>query len=1021
MKKANRKKSIFHKILVPTLLVVLIQFGLIYSVFFFGQTTRNMKENSLDFFEQKVSTRGGMLQSDMVGRWSNLDEYASIIENEILSYLSITQKTISDLKFQSETSEQVLSNVSNEVISIMRQNAVTGGFFILIGDNQEKKDGLYICDSNPESNPIGNSDLLVLNAPVKTSKEMEIAMDPSWKSFISFSNIDGQEKEFYHSPISMAQKGLLAANGKDISHRDLGYWSTDAIINSSANRNEPVVTYSVPIRASDGTPYAVLGIELKPDYLAAKMNAYEIGFGNQSGYMLAVKDNSEQEGKSKSGEYKVAAVSGEYMKSKLLIGSEIKLEALKNYEDTYLINNAAFENVMYASLCEIPLYNTNTPYESEQWVLIGGVAKSALFATHSDFIKLLVELLMIAIPSCLVVVYITAKAVSSPMLRLSKKLKSSDVHSEVVIDRINIVEVDEMLDSIEFFSRRAADSAYRLSKILDMAGVKIGAFEYDYRDRVSCTTGLLQMLEIRDAELEDRSENAVKTSVFEEVLHNLYQNVDERYSEFDAVEGTSDVCRFCGKSGDKWLRVRKIVNKTGMLGVVIDVTQDVIERKRIEHDRDYDMLTNIYNRRAFKDCMEELMQNPQKLKISAMVMLDIDNLKYINDTYGHDYGDDYIRKTASVFVNYFGEGFLCARQSGDEFNVFIYGYDSKDDIRSILNSIQNSMKQSAVKMPDGASINIRASAGIAWYPHDADNSDDLLRYADFAMYLVKKKHKGDFTEFDLDSYNKNSYLLSCREELNTIVEQSLVDYHFQPIVSAKTGEVFAYEALMRPTSQTVKTPDELLTLAHLHSKLAQIEKMTMFRSMEFFANLPEVQRSKKLFINSIASQILSADDILKFKQKNEKYLCQLVIEITESEDMEKELTDSKKSAVKSMGAYIALDDYGSGYNGETVLLELMPDYIKIDLYFVRNIHLNKDRLEMVRNFITFAHDRKISVIAEGVECKEEMETLIVEGVDYMQGFYFEKPSALPSDEMPAAIKESILQLNTKKAALKFGG
>ena len=124
---------------------------------------------------------------------------------------------------------------------------------------------------------------------------------------------------------------------------------------------------------------------------------------------------------------------------------------------------------------------------------------------------------------------------------------------------------------------------------------------------------------------------------------------------------------------------------------------------------------------------------------------------------------------------------------------------------------------------------------MAWYPDDGENYDELIRYADFAMYMVKKTNKGAVVEFNLESYSKESYLLQCKEELNTILEKGLVDYAFQPIVDARDGSVYAYEALMRPNTENIKSPDALLALARSQSKLQQIEKLTFFKGMEIFS------------------------------------------------------------------------------------------------------------------------------------------------------------------------------------------
>lgn len=1018
MKFGGSKKSIFRKILVPILILMLVEFGLLYFMFLLGGTSKQMNDNALAFFDQTVSSGGITLQADMIRRWSNLDESVSAIDKKTKAYLKDNRLSYSDLKFQSKESENLILTISEDIIYLLRKNAVTGAFLLLEGDVAQKKDGIYFCDPNPENNPVGNSDLLSLRGAARINKSFSVAMDSSWKPYFDFRGVPISQKAFYENPMSAAKKGLEAADGEVITNSDFGYWSPAfKLAASSKSYDDTIVTYSLPLFTEQGEPFAVLGIEMNTDRIASKVNANELAYGPKSGYILASKNEVVSGGSTaqgtddRIGEYTVSAVTGGYLKSIFANKKTFAIDSEKSLKTAFRLSekSSPLTEEFYVSIKDITLYNTNTPFENDKWVLIGVAPEDGLFVASDKFSRLLLTLLLAVIPIGLAGVFVVAKIISMPILRLSKRLKNNKRDAFVSIGKIDISEIDSLIDSIEFFSRQAENSAFRLSKILEMTGTSIGAFEYSGESTVFCTNGLLRLLEIESDAFGLNKGGFLGTSEFDSRLLKLFQNSEERYSEIPTSEGANDVCLFESKSGNKWLRVRTIKNQGGVLGVITDITQELLERKRIEHDRDFDLLTNIYNRRAFRQNASELFapMNREKLKIAGMVMIDIDNLKYINDTYGHDYGDEYICATANVLSRFHGDGYMYARQSGDEFNLLIYGKDTKQEIREILSRVKEAMKDERIKLPDGTSIQVRASAGIAWYPDDADSYDVLLRYADFAMYFIKKNRKGDFTEFSLENYNKNSYLLSCREELNKLIEQSLVDYHFQPIVDASTGEIFGYEALMRPRTPTIKAPDELLMLAHMNSKLSQIEKLTLYCAMEEYKKLSHEHKSKKLFINSIANQIMSDEDIDVFYQKNKDYLDNVVIEVTETEDSEFSITEAKKALISRWNMQIALDDYGSGYNGETVLLKLLPQYVKIDLYFVRDIQLDKNKLEMVRSFIKFAHDRGIKVIAEGVEYEEEMRALISEGIDYVQGYYLARPAPVPPKELPSNLVKKI--------------
>ena len=383
------------------------------------------------------------------------------------------------------------------------------------------------------------------------------------------------------------------------------------------------------------------------------------------------------------------------------------------------------------------------------------------------------------------------------------------------------------------------------------------------------------------------------------------------------------------------------------------------------------------------------------MKVAALIMLDLDNLKHINDTYGHDYGDEYIRCAANVLKKFIPYQSVIARMSGDEFYAFFYGYENKDQIRRIVEDLKETMKNAILPLPDNHLFRVRASGGIAWYPDDSTSYEQLIKYVDFAMYSAKNNIKGEFSEFDISSYHKEAYLLHNQNALNRLIEEELVEYYFQPIVNAADGTVFAYEALMRSKISAFKSPVEILALARSQSKLYQIERLTWFKSLEAFDEKQADFAGCKLFINSISNQILSDDDISLLEQQYLPYLKQVVVELTEEEKVNEKFTVKKQQCSQRWNAAIALDDFGTGYNGESVLLSLSPNYVKIDMSIVRGIDSDESRQKIFQNLVSYSHERGIKVIAEGIETHEEMVTLLQNGVDYMQGYYLGLPHIDP--------------------------
>ena len=317
-----------------------------------------------------------------------------------------------------------------------------------------------------------------------------------------------------------------------------------------------------------------------------------------------------------------------------------------------------------------------------------------------------------------------------------------------------------------------------------------------------------------------------------------------------------------------------------------------------------------------------------------------------------------------------------------------------------------------LKLPNSRELKIRISTGISWYPDDGATFEDLAKFSDFAMYKIKRTIKGNISEFNKDEYIEDSFLLSSQENLNKLLDEELVEYAFQPIISADTGEVFAYEALMRPQLESLRNPLHVIKLATADSRLYEIERITFFKSLESFVKNEKKFKDAKIFINSIPNHLLSNEDSEKFEDLYGEYLDRLVIELLENEKSSGKNISKKRKLIEKWNAKLAIDDFGSGYNNEAVLLAITPDFVKIDMEIVRGIDKDLNRQQISKNLISYAKQRNIKIIAEGIETKDELEKLIEFGVDYLQGYYLGKPEFIPSEISEKLVKE-VLNINDR--------
>ncbi len=579
--------------------------------------------------------------------------------------------------------------------------------------------------------------------------------------------------------------------------------------------------------------------------------------------------------------------------------------------------------------------------------------------------------------------------IQRPIARIAEEIASANPRDILCLTPTGIEEVDAMSDEIMKLSYDVIQSGRKFSKIMEMSRVHMSGFQINY-----LTNSLFL------------TEDFFK--VFGEQIDQTDMTIEDfdicmrRYKQFIMEENPeNEEYIFCMPMGEKYGYIRLCIHETehSRYGLVEDVTKDFLEKQMLQHERDHDSLTNLYNRRAFRAKMNQfLAMSGKQLKCAALIMIDLDNLKYFNDTYGHEYGDQYIIHAANALSQAIPEQAVCARISGDEFNAFLYGYSSKEELAEEVVKIQKAVNSGTFLLPDGNIQLVHATGGVAYYPEHSRSLEGLSKYADYAMYVAKRNHKRYFQEFDFEMFCGKDIQLRNSETLTKMLQYSLVHFELQPIVDVRTGDVFAYEALMRPDVDQFFTVHDVIETARKDGKLCQVEEMTLFKALETFddhmkrKNIPE---NTHLFVNSFANQCISVEKGELFVEKYGKYAKQLVLELTEQEKIDPEIWEMKAFQHRILGGKFALDDYGSGYNSEITLLELSPDYIKIDMSIARDIHTNKDKQQIVDNIVKFAHERGKFVVAEGIETKAEVKKLLKLKVDYMQGYFFGKPQASP--------------------------
>lgn len=955
-------KSLIRKLLFPMILILIIQMIIFAFTINYGGTIEYIRNNSCDLFQDDIDNSVRYMQNTMLSKWGNLSEYGYRINEELLKIAKINSLEVHEFSSRNHAVNLMLSSSSNMLLNLLRKNSVTGTFLIINTDDPESLNALYLRDLDPSQASTDNSDILVEIGSPSIIGKLNLTMDSNWMPKLNLKN--ASSSDFFYEPLNAATKNPTS------DYNNYGYWSMPFRMNSS---DLEVITYTIPLITSDGVPYAVLGVEINVDYFRTQMPYTEFSSPQHSAYALAKysSDNVYQ---------KIVTNSTTYKK---MLGNS---NAIYFNEEPYYVNiftlsnkNAITPSKIYGCIKPVKLYSPTSPF-SDNWYFIGLMEEEYLFSFAKTVTTSFNIALFISFLIGLIGIIISGLRFTKPITELVTQVKNTSLDKVISFNEVNIYEIDELARSIETLNQNILDSSAKLSQILELSNLSIGAFEFDpHSDKVFCTDVLLRFLNI-DSELV--SSGYILKTIFLKRMSSIITDLAPNINKVFELKANNRIT---------WLKLNTTDNKGKILGVLMDVTNETFEKMKIEHERDHDSMTHLYNRRAFLSRLKERLNQPQKT-LGALIMCDLDNLKVTNDMYGHAVGDEYIKAAADALSFLSQYNGIIARMSGDEFYAYIDGFEDKEEGRKIFSKFHALLHTMFIRLDDDTIIPIKASCGVSWFPDDAEDYELLLKYADFAMYEVKNSVKNDLKEFDMVTYKQSTKLLKGKHDLDRLILEQLIAYAFQPIVDAHTGEVYGYEALMRPQIDTLKNPSDVMSLATLQRKLDDIEHLTWFKVLEIYVREKEKFADAKLFLNSIPNQLLSASDLDYIDTVYNKHLHNVVLEIIESEKADESIVNNKRDFIRKFNGLIALDDFGSGYSNDRALLTLKPDLIKIDMDIIRNIDTDPDRQRLMQNLVFYAHERNIKVIAEGVETLAELKTVIKFKVDLLQGYIVCKPA-----------------------------
>jgi diguanylate cyclase (GGDEF)-like protein/PAS domain S-box-containing protein len=461
-----------------------------------------------------------------------------------------------------------------------------------------------------------------------------------------------------------------------------------------------------------------------------------------------------------------------------------------------------------------------------------------------------------------------------------------------------------------------------------------------------------------------------------------------------------------------------IRNGAGEVVQVVMVSRDITERKEMEayilHQSFHDALTGLPNRLLLEDRMKQATAHVGRHNAPvAVLFIDLDRFKDINDTLGHAAGDRLLQEVAERLGQCVREGDTVARLSGDEFVVLLVGMKDMEDAALVADKIVRTVTDPCHIA--GRELRVSPSIGIAIFPEDGQNMDQLLRNADTAMYHAKQEGLGQFSFFTSHMNEAANRRLAVGGALQRAIAQDEFVLHYQPKVSASSGAICGFEALIRWPQADGKwiPPSQFIPIAE---ETGRIEPIGQWALQEAARQIQRWQAEGvgccPIAVNVSARQ---------FRQESVAQALQTVLHETGIPPamLEAELTESAVMfdpakaiqalhKIRDLGVPISIDDFGTGYSSLAYLKRFPLDKLKIDAAFVRDIATDPDDAAIVIAIITLAHSLNLTVIAEGVETEDQMAFLIDNGCDELQGHYFSMP--VPTDEALALLKRGHFSL-----------
>ena len=934
----KKQRSISSIMTIIFSIIILLQVAVLLSIVYLGKVPQKIRESAYQNFDNDVNTNIDSI-NNVISSEQRIDQYTLKINSTLRKHFLNTSDISSSPRNQQL---QFLEEMPKLLIEMINTSKADAAYLIIVDEDKETdelvRDGIYISYGNLYSDYQYSAKIM--------SKDLNVDLYNLYSkdSVENFKiNINDENNKYYN----------VITDEYNSSGFPMSYFS----IRYQEFLKEDVINISFPIYDFESKCVLIYGVEyLVSDFIRSNPNSKDIT------YVL---------GSTQGNDFIVYPKISWGHDNTALTNETIVISNLPTLNKYYSLEN---DSKYAISVNSIEFYDgVINPYINENWVVLGFIESIKLTASSTYIETVILIIIFISLIFGTVAIYITVTRVATPIKVLSNEVRERPRNSYYEFTKSNIEEVNNLILSFDKLSYDVLQYSNKLTNAINT--FLLGIYFYLDEKQVYCTQAFLEMCG------SNLKEGYIERETFDELYDCIIKSYyDKKYEAYQL-------------NNKRWIKLDTKSESSFTLGIVTDITDRVNELMQMEKELEIDGFTNLYNRNAFQKLASNVIDKYSD-KVIAVVMWDMDKLKYINDRYGHEVGDKYIIQFADIIRILEESNGIVARRSGDEFFAILYN-DNKEDIIRDLERVRSIINQSVLEVSSDITEKIRASVGIAWYPENGEDLNSLLAYADKKLYQSKYEFDSLSNVFN-SNFDTHVNLFHFNKELAKIIDGDYVTFAYQPIVNARTGEIFGYEMLMRIFSDILNNPKKLLDIARENEKLDVVEELTFKKGFESYQlNINNI-KDKKIFLNSISNVKLAEKAIIELLKITNSDLDMLVVELTNLLSAEQKIVKEKIQIFRDLSAKIAIDNFKHEFI-HLINENIDVDFIKVDMSIIDNIEKSIEQQKELEDIIIFARENNYKVIAVGIKNYEELRIAINSGVDYVQGYYIAEPAVKPSN------------------------